>query len=1851
MNMAVLKRPFYFPLFGGLFAISTLLVAEVASADPLTVTAIPWVQTNPDIPHIAVNGLSTSLQAIAEGGTCIPNYRYRWDWNGDGDYDDPNEGFMNASSGQYSNLFAPLHHEITFPPAEGDRIYYPKVQVECGAEVATAIMPVLIRVNRVCPGYADDSRNPNCGTEGNVELTRQVVSDRAIDRGLWYLFRKAVHSTQDANGHQTQTCTLLGSYKLYATGHALNAFLRRGHGHGVGRDNDPYYRHMTLCGLHALLDTMHLTTVSFNDNDALGFNQQAIYFSDAHGISSTKWASYESTSWVEPIANFGSPDFIARSGNNATFNRSLREIGQDLADGLVRCMTSNGGWDYGCATATTHDASTSGWAPEGLRILERKFNVDTYTWAKNNHRNWLSSNCPNGVCSYGVGWQLSPNALVGYGWTENQTFTGTGQPNATYNQVSNWFTSGFWQLYYIYATTKGLRSFVPEIKYLNGGQDWSKAFTDFFVTGKSPARSDESAKQEADGSWDWEGGWCCGGGYNMVSVTETTGLIIQVIQTWLEVWAYARAFPEFISPGGAVTFDHSWSYTLDPSVNIFNYKWNVIDYVDPNLPACIGGVSGCQDLNGDEDCNDAGEMCNEDLNGNGIVDDTEIVWDFETIDPFEQFTFTYSPDIDWGEEALYQVRLRVTDTQNRYVEDVDSVQVVVSKNNNPPTIVAHPDGPTVQYAGYAQSLIVLDGRSSYDVDSSQAPFPGDDQRPAGQPDFITSIHFDLNLDGDFDDEGEDGTHSTVSFQLNPDTAIGDLISIPIRVCDDGQWTNECLDGLDQEDCSRCTIGSASIKLLLNEEPPEIDLCVGTPPPDVDCGVIEVEGDGSGLTDVVIDVSETSDPEGVLGIVYHYELVAGDGLIITDPAYDDIPNNMGPIFTYRPFGEGTRTDVVRVTATDSGGLSSERLVEFIIPNIPPSARWGTLRVTHRPPRILSAEAVSEGNGRYRVSVLALVQHGVTASLHPIASDLADEFTTYVSLDGPDGWDYSLTEAELAQGTPEFELPDGYRSTAYVWAVDDDQDESAPRAPIEINIPIKGDRLVYTFDVNSDGIPEADQSAQNSYSFTYNGPETDVVPTSVTVVDEAGQSVTVDVQVPVANRAPIFEQLAILRDGWTITFVTSAYDPDEDSVRYTFDPADGSPSQSNRGGIFIHTFPVDQFVTYSPTVTATDGRGGEISHTFTVAFEPVENLSPVIDSITPTVRPGGHVSISIEARDPEGEPLNVTLDWGDGSPSTRVFGGVTQRDLPYGPTHYSLTVTATDPSGQEAVGFTEIDLQDHPTEITRVQQNRLADGARFFTVQAIDLDSPSLRYYWDFENDGVWDSENNVDNSASFVFPTADQYTTRIGVLDPWSGVMSETTVIVSEELPPVITAIVLTYSPRGQTHISVEAHDPEGGPLNYEITWGDEDDIPGEAEHTSPLVAGEGTHGYAYNGDTPYIGRVKVTDRSGLETVEAFEAVISDLPTVIQEIGISQTFGGEVMVRITAEDGDSPEGLMYDFDFETDQVWEVEAQLDPLAFHVYIEVNVYPITVRVTDPWSGLSTSETVVYNLTPWNEAAVAEDHVLGEEGRCVVFRVDPALVTLEAKVDPSACDDPSEADMDWLWDFGDGFTRWGAEAGHRYADDGIYLVTVSNQDERRPRTSNIQAYISNLSPDFNSDPVEVAEPGETYVYEVRLSDAGVTDALKLELGEGAPGGMEIIQGSSDRIWNLVWEVPVTQPEGPIRITLIATDGHYVSESAGMPLWAVDGGRTEQRYWLSIRIGGVSSTGSGEGAGGESGSPEIVGDGVPVPSDDYQPSSDQTFAGGGYESASCEQTKRTPFVIWAVLICLSLGLRRRRFSA
>ena len=170
-------------------AFAAFFITPDAADAQLRVSPVDWVQGRSEIPHPAMNGRTTILQAIAEGGNCGGNYQYRWDWNGDGDYDDNNEGWRGAGAGGHrGGYWAALGLEVQFPNQPGDRLYYPKVEVDCGGQRQATTFPVLVRVDRLCPNYPADI-NGGCQGEQNIALTRALVHDREVDRSLWWMFQ------------------------------------------------------------------------------------------------------------------------------------------------------------------------------------------------------------------------------------------------------------------------------------------------------------------------------------------------------------------------------------------------------------------------------------------------------------------------------------------------------------------------------------------------------------------------------------------------------------------------------------------------------------------------------------------------------------------------------------------------------------------------------------------------------------------------------------------------------------------------------------------------------------------------------------------------------------------------------------------------------------------------------------------------------------------------------------------------------------------------------------------------------------------------------------------------------------------------------------------------------------------------------------------------------------------------------------------------------------------------------------------------------------------------------------------------------------------------------------------------------------------------------------------------------------------------------------------------------------------------------------------------------------------------------------------------------------------------------
>ena len=1500
----------------GLLVCTALLLGWAGAAHALTVTVPLRVQDNPDVPYEALNGQRTMLMAVAEGCNVVT---WQVDINGDGDWNDADEQVRNATG---NNYFVALEYDAQYPNAEGDRMYFPRFRVTGCGETVTATQPVRITVDRLCAGLSANQ----CGADQNLRLTRRVMAARAVNRGLWYMFKLLTHTTTG----NTHLCSVVGgSYPEFVTGHVLNAFLRRGHGHGPRRDTDLYYRNVTHCGVDFILSKGTMANVRQDDVDDLGVNGQGFFLSYGSGYSN----SYSASAWIEPIAMFGDPTYVAPIGVGS--GRTLHEIGQDMADAITHCQSADGWWHYNCQQTGT-DASTNGWPPEALRLLQRKLGVETYDWAKNMQRAKLNQWCNGNGCYYG-GWKpsLSGNGLTAYGWTENEHYDPANanvQGLLTAAQGYNFTAAG---LYYMYATTKGMRAFSPEITYYPNGTDWNAGFTDFIL-----ARLQTSGAFTTDNSY-----------LNYAGDNAETAVAIQIIQSWLEAVAVARAIPQLAGPGIDITFDHAWSYVQDPDVAIDRYCWKVAG--DPPAPGQADQVA---------------------------------LWDFCTNDRDEKFTYAYDLALDWGEVQRRTATLGVRDTDGRWVFDQDSVEIKLSLLNHKPLIVAHPDGPDAFYRGYLNTNILLDGRASVDIDTQHEVYPGDANRPRGIPDRVTSIAFDLNLDGDYTDPGEDGTNGPVTFIPNENMEFreGELFAVPMRVCDDGQWNGECYDGVTRADCSECTFGSASVQIVINREPPLID--VGTcDRPGGDCEPYVVDDfDG-----VFVDLSGTIDPEGVLGLRFQYELVEGRGQIVLPEQWRNNAENMGPSFTYLPEPDGPRIDRVRVTAYDFLGLSSEAFVRIVVPNLPPIIDAYTPTFTSLPPVVSGLSVENLGNGRFRVRADAVANPDWLVGAEVAAHDPgADALTYRVDLSGNGVFDINGSDAQPRFGA--FRMRGGQNYVANLRVEDD---AAAVTGDFNFAVPANAATLNYFFDLGADGLVEVANGSEPQFDFQV-AAGTAQVRVSGQVVDSHGNATPFDTVIALANSAPVFEfARSVSQTGFEVLLSARANDADGDTVTYSYDWGDGSAPTVNQGGLGEHAFPEGVYRSYTVRVTAADGRGSSVTRDIVVDFPaPPQNRAPTIDFARVVNKTGFDVLLSVQGTDPDNDPLTWTLTWGDGT-ETRQQGNLAFHTYPAGVFRgYSVRVRVEDGRGGNASVDVAIDFPPpaaNRNPIIGDFRELTRDGFEvIITASAVDPDGDGLTYTLDW-GDGSAPSELAAGIGAH-VYPAGvfADYQAILTVTDTRGGSVSRN-LDVAFDAPPPNQAPVFEFArvlakDGFNVVISASATDPEGGAVTYSFDWGDGSPVSqvggGIAEHDFPAGIFD-DYDVVITARDPQGGTRQTTVTVRFPRPEDNRAPVFEFSRVLSKQGFNVVFTAAATdadqdpITYTVAWGDgSPETVLF----------------GNLAEHDYPagEYRAYEIVVRAEDGNGGVAEARVPVVFDAPAPNRAPAFDaaRVLSRSGFDVVL-------------------------------------------------------------------------------------------------------------------------------------------------------------------------------------------------------------------------------------------------------------------------
>ncbi len=196
---------------------------------------------------------------------------------------------------------------------------------------------------------------------------------------------------------------------------------------------------------------------------------------------------------------------------------------------------------------------------------------------------------------------------------------------------------------------------------------------------------------------------------------------------------------------------------------------------------------------------------------------------------------------------------------------------------------------------------------------------------------------------------------------------------------------------------------------------------------------------------------------------------------------------------------------------------------------------------------------------------------------------------------------------------------------------------------------------------------------------------------------------------------------------------------DGVTLILRPVDGAPVATwhafSQGKLLTVTpvVPLDLNTTYELELTdgILDAAGNAMepySFRFSTGADVVGgNASPTITSLTvgpDEPVPGGNVDIGWSGVDPEGDPIEFRVDFGDGTPRT-AWSALTAATHAYAEAgHYQVTVQVRDDSGAVAAGSRRITVMDPPADPGATASGPIALDAAAGQVFVVNPDNDTV-----------------------------------------------------------------------------------------------------------------------------------------------------------------------------------------------------------------------------------------------------------------------------------------------------------------------------------------------------------------------------------------------------------------------------------------------------------------------------------------------------------------------------------------------
>lgn len=584
-----------------------------------------------------------------------------------------------------------------------------------------------------------------------------------------------------------------------------------------------------------------------------------------------------------------------------------------------------------------------------------------------------------------------------------------------------------------------------------------------------------------------------------------------------------------------------------------------------------------------------------------------------------------------------------------------------------------------------------------------------------------------------------------------------------------------------------------------------------------------------------------------------------------------------------------------------------------------------------------------------------------------------------------------------------------------------------------------------------------------------------------------------------------------EGDTVTLDGSAsYDrtPDE-KLTYTwdFDDSDDNGSTGVDATGVTATVVYKEAGIYTVTLTVSDGDFDDTDTCrITVLPGDPDNIPPV--AIIRQPLPGVYnrsepIDFEGQGFDADGDQLMGKWDFGDDTTSNQAV--TTHTYTSEGPRY--ITWTVRDGKANDTarvviyIGETVTPEQNRrPNATFGHSPDNVTVGTKitFDASASEDPDGDPLDFEWDFDLDGR-PSTDKTGEVVEWTFNATGNYQVLLQVRDGkqggWAYALEEISVGEEPNDPPVANAgndavvqvgVALTF--RGT------ATDPDGDNITF-YHWDFGDGDTWESETT-------GQTNHTYRNPGTYTATFTVEDERGARDSDGRSITVNpppDMPptayagddiTVMQ--GRTAVFQGK---------GTDDFGIAkYEWDFNSDDVWDYESDRSGDTTWVYPDPGIYTAILRVTDdprpgvPGPGQTDEDSLIVTVRA-NEAPTAKILVTTlfvQAGELVVFQ--------------SGSEDPEGATLTYAWDLdGDGKTDSNAaNPRYTYRREGNYQVSLTvtddygQSDTDRETIQVSQSYSVELE---IASPIRDLDPGERWEFRATITNRGNgNDQLRLSL-------------------------------------------------------------------------------------------------------------------------------------------------------